>query len=167
MTFIKANYLLPVLLVLPVCVQSGPPVVEAADGNVSQRLQRLERLVDNQGLLDLYSQIQRLQDQVQKMGGQLEVQRHKLEQLEQQQQALLESSREPTTVSDGTFTDGGFATGISEGAIDGLDADTAGTQTNGSSVATLPDSADPGSAAVNRQIDNARVDEVITPPGGQ
>lgn len=167
MTFIKAKYLLPALLVLPVCVQAGPPVVEAADGNVNQRLQRLERLMDNQGLLDLYSQIQQLQDQVQKLSGQLEVQRHKLDLLEQSQQALLESSREPATVTDSTFADGRFDTGISEGTVDGLDVDTAGMQTNGSSVATLPDSADPDTAAVNRQIDNARVDEVITSLGGQ
>ena len=55
---------------------------------VAQRLDRLERLLNSRGLLDMLQQIQQLQDEVRQLQGQIEVQDHKLEQLSERQRNL-------------------------------------------------------------------------------
>jgi tol-pal system protein YbgF len=55
---------------------------------MAQRLDRLERLLNSRGLLDMLQQIQQLQDEVRQLRGQIEVQDHKLEQLSQRQRNL-------------------------------------------------------------------------------
>lgn len=70
------------VLALPLAVQAAkPPTTE-------QRLMRLERILQNQSLSDLVLQIQRLQQEVRQLRGDLEVQTHALEDLKRRQREL-------------------------------------------------------------------------------
>ncbi len=69
---------------LLVCV-----AVEARlDAELEARVARLERMLESGGLLDLVTRLDRLQEQVQRLQGQLDVQGHTLEQLRERQQHL-------------------------------------------------------------------------------
>ncbi len=74
------------------------PVIEASSGasaasaptagGLEQRLQRLERLLENQTLIDLMTRIDSLQNEVQQMLGQMEEQTYNMEQLKKRQRDL-------------------------------------------------------------------------------
>jgi tol-pal system protein YbgF len=64
------------------------PVKDAVPAGVNERLERLERLLESRGLLDLLDQIQSLEREVQRLRGELETQGHALEQLRQRQRDL-------------------------------------------------------------------------------
>jgi len=73
----------------PVIEASGEPAVSAPTaGSLEQRLQRLERLLENQTLMDLMNRIDGLQNEVQQMLGQTEEQAYNMEQLKKQQRDL-------------------------------------------------------------------------------
>ena len=57
----------------------------ADDEAIMQRLNKLERALDNQGLLDLFRQLESLQAEVQTLRGQLEEQQYTIERLRQSQ----------------------------------------------------------------------------------
>jgi tol-pal system protein YbgF len=91
-----------VILTAP-CFVSGAmartpaPVVEASSGagvastpgnTVEKRLQRLERLLENQTLMDLVTRMDGLQNEVQQMLGQTEEQAYNMEQLKKRQRDL-------------------------------------------------------------------------------
>ncbi len=63
--------------------QGGP-----APASVEARLQRIERLLGSQGLVDMLTRLDQLQQDVQTLRGQLEVQGHRLEQLQKRQRDL-------------------------------------------------------------------------------
>jgi tol-pal system protein YbgF len=71
------------LLMLPAIVVADTPAP-----NVNQRLERLERMVQNQNVSDLLLQVQRLQREVQQLRGEQELQNHALEALKRQQREL-------------------------------------------------------------------------------
>lgn len=60
----------------------------AGQGTLEQRVSRLERIVNNQGLVNMLGQIQQLQSEVGKLKGQLDVQNHTIDQLKQRQRDL-------------------------------------------------------------------------------
>ena len=64
------------------------PVTEPSSAQVVQRLDNIERLLQNQGLLDMLQQIQRLQQEVTELRGQLEVNNHELKNLKERQRKL-------------------------------------------------------------------------------
>lgn len=73
------------------------PVIEAsgevsasvpAANSLEKRLQRLERQLENQTLIDLMTRIDSLQNEVQEMLGQMEEQTHSMEQLKKRQRDL-------------------------------------------------------------------------------
>lgn len=67
------------------------PVVDATGGNnaaLEARLVRIERLLDNQTLVDLATRLESLQREVQEMLGQLEEQTHMLEGLKKRQRDI-------------------------------------------------------------------------------
>ncbi|MCF6255248.1 MAG: tol-pal system protein YbgF [Gammaproteobacteria bacterium] len=73
----------------PVIEASGEPVASAPTaGSLEQRLQRLERLLENQTLIDLMTRIDSLQNEVQQMLGQMEEQTYSMEQLQKRQRDL-------------------------------------------------------------------------------
>ncbi len=78
----KTSLIAGLLLVLPLTAMAAkPPTTE-------QRLQRLERILQNQSLSDLVLQIQRLQREVRELRGRLEEQNHGLNDLKRRQREL-------------------------------------------------------------------------------
>ena len=59
--------------------------VQADEEAILQRLNKLERALDNQGLLDLFQQLESLQAEVQSLRGQLEEQQYTIERLRKSQ----------------------------------------------------------------------------------
>ncbi|MEJ2508341.1 MAG: tol-pal system protein YbgF [Gammaproteobacteria bacterium] len=60
----------------------------AGDASLEQRVARLERKLDSQGLVDMLSRIEQLQSDVQRLRGELEVQSHTIDELKQRQRDL-------------------------------------------------------------------------------
>jgi tol-pal system protein YbgF len=56
--------------------------------SVEQRLQRIERLVDSSGMVQLLESVKALQQEVRELRGELEVQNHSLNQIKQRQREL-------------------------------------------------------------------------------
>lgn len=129
------------LLLTAVCV-ALPGGVAAANNaptseEVLQRLDRIERSLNNQSLLDMYTQLQSLQSQVRELRGQLETQQHRLSELIEQQKKLytdtdtrlqaLESQTAGNTANssdndlaaDDPATNGSDATGSTGNVADG------------------------------------------------
>lgn len=62
------------------------PIVSFADqAELQQRVDRLERIIQGQGLASLIAQVDRLQSEVQRLNGQNEELRHELEQMQSRQ----------------------------------------------------------------------------------
>ena len=64
------------------------PVTEPAITNLEQRVANLERLLQNQGLLDMLQQLQALQAEISSLRGQIEINSHELEQLKERQRGM-------------------------------------------------------------------------------
>ena len=64
------------------------PVTEPSSAKLEQRIENLERLVQKQGLLDMLQQLQELKTEINTLHGQLEVNTHELEQLQERQRSL-------------------------------------------------------------------------------
>jgi tol-pal system protein YbgF len=99
--------LLALWLVLPGVVAGQDDVPRA--GSVESRLARVERLLDNRGLLDLLGEVEKLNREIRRLRGEMEVQRHgvdrqgaRQERLYKDMEARLEAiergtARSPTT----------------------------------------------------------------------
>lgn len=143
------HLLLIVIAFVPgaVATENNAPVVELSDQDIQQRLQRLERMIDNQSLLDLYNQVQRLQEQVRQLQGENETQRHMLDEMTKRQKELyadIDRRLQEVTGGDSDSGDDDFAVDdplMVEGAVDDTDS--------GDEIATVPDSdtADDAAAA--------------------
>ena len=84
-------------LLLIAAAQAQAPVETAgenqsrpAKGSVEQRLNRVERLVENRSLLELAQNVSALREEVRLLRGQLDQQQHQLSQLQQKQQDIYE-----------------------------------------------------------------------------
>ena len=64
------------------------PVTEPATQTLEQRVDKLERLMQSQGLLDMLQQLQELKTEINNLRGQIEVNSHVLDQLQAQQRTL-------------------------------------------------------------------------------
>lgn len=64
------------------------PVTEPTAENILKRLDKLERLLESQGLLDMLQQLDALQSELNRIRGNMEVQNHTLEQLKKRQQEI-------------------------------------------------------------------------------
>ncbi|MCG8325234.1 MAG: tol-pal system protein YbgF [Thiotrichales bacterium] len=66
------------------------PVTDAGNNTaIEQRLLRLERMLNSQGLLDLLQQVDALQTEIGRLRGEVEVQNHEIAQLKEQQRNLF------------------------------------------------------------------------------
>jgi len=74
---------------LAIAQEERAPVVEAGSGDVEARLTKVERLVQSRGLLDLVNQIEALQQEVQRLKGEIEQQQHLIEELSAKQRKGL------------------------------------------------------------------------------
>ncbi len=68
--------------------QYDAPVVEGNPRDVEARLERLERLLTNRGMLDVLNQVERLHQEVKRLRGEMEVQAHRLEKSEERDERL-------------------------------------------------------------------------------
>lgn len=75
-------------LLLAGLMAGGVSIAQARDGDLDQRVQRLEQLMQSRGLVEMLTQLEQLQREVQQLRGQVEVQGHTLEQLKQRQRDL-------------------------------------------------------------------------------
>ena len=105
--------LLAVCLVLPGVVAGQDD--EPRAGSVEGRLARVERLLDNRGLLDLLGEVEKLNREIRQLRGEIEVQRHGTDRLSARQEqqykdmeARLEALERGTTARTPT-TDGAQA----------------------------------------------------------
>ena len=60
----------------------------AREGSLEYRVERIEALMQSQGLIDMLAQLQQLQREVRQLRGEVEVQGHRLEQLQQSQRDM-------------------------------------------------------------------------------
>ena len=117
------------------------PVIEASgelsaakSSDLEKRLTRLERLLENQTLVDLVTRMDSLQGEVQQVFGQMEEQTHSLEQLKKRQRDLyLDIDRRLRQAEEGRAS---MSTAPGGGSVFG---------------GAVPDGAVLGSAAANRQ----------------
>lgn len=72
-------------MLLPAGVLSAQ---EKTDGSVEQRLERLERIIDSQGLADILMRLNALEEEVRQLRGENEEQRHAIEELKKRQREL-------------------------------------------------------------------------------
>lgn len=77
----------PFTLILAAALAAAP-AVQARDGDLDQRVQRLEQLMQSRGLMEMLTRLEQLQREVQELRGQVEVQGHTLEQLKKRQRDL-------------------------------------------------------------------------------
>jgi len=77
----------PIAALLIVSAVFSVPL-QAADAPLEQRVQRLEKLVEGQGLVDMYLRLETLQQEVQQLRGEVEVQTNTIEGLKQRQRDL-------------------------------------------------------------------------------
>ena len=75
-------------LMLAAALLAGAPLAQARDGNLEQRVDRLEQLMQSRGLVEMLTRLEQLQQEVQRLRGEVEVQGHTLEQLKQRQRDL-------------------------------------------------------------------------------
>lgn len=68
------------------CMIAAP--LQAQDADIVQRLDRIERLLQSQGLLDMLQQIENLQAELSSLQGDIEMQNHSLEQMKKRQRDL-------------------------------------------------------------------------------
>lgn len=76
------------LLLLGLLTVSFPLWAEQAKMSTAQRLDRLERMLRNQSMADLVYQMQQLQQEVQRLNGELELQKHALDAMSRRQRDL-------------------------------------------------------------------------------
>lgn len=75
-------------LALAMPVQAAAPVAEKDSSGLGTRVERLERLMQNQGLVDLLQQVQALQQEVNRLRGEVDVQAHTIGQMKERERAL-------------------------------------------------------------------------------
>ena len=78
-------------LAIPVTIMAADkraPVSEPISADITARVDKLERLLQNQGLLDMLQQLERLQSEINQMRGEAELQNHALEDMKKRQRDL-------------------------------------------------------------------------------
>lgn len=75
-------------LVLAWPAQAAAPVAEKDSTGMAARLERLERLMQNEGLVDLLRQVQDLQQEVNRLRGEVDVQANTIAQMRERERAL-------------------------------------------------------------------------------
>ena len=100
-----------------------------AQSSVEERLQRLERVLSSDTLIELLQQVERLQQEVQELRGELELQSYELSTLKKSQTDLYldldERMKQAEERAQATETDEVSAEGTSEGGTETVNADPA------------------------------------------
>ena len=83
-----ARIALGLFLAAVTAAQAAAPVTEGDAAALAARIDRLERLLESRGLLDMLTQIEALQAQVSQLRGELEMQNHALNEIRARQRDL-------------------------------------------------------------------------------
>ena len=171
-----------VLTLLCLCFIVHPTF--SADAEIIQRLERIERLLQSQGLLDMLQQIEALQQEVNTLHGDIEFQNHTLEQVKKRQRDLytdidqrLQRIERSGSVSGEEANDTILLENISDGTpplqtIEPIDApvgvSTASTQTESALsveiIETSSDSSPETQVSVEEQLVNNTMETVSEVP---
>src|SRR5690606_27304482 len=73
------------LLLFAAAARAQAPVTDGDPASLAGRMDRLERLLESRGLLDMLQQLEALQQQVSRLRGDMEMQMHALEQIRARQ----------------------------------------------------------------------------------
>lgn len=84
----RAYGLLLAALVLALPARAAAPVTEKDSSGLAGRVERLERQLQNQGLVDLLQQVKALQQEVNRLRGELDVQNNTIAQMRERERAL-------------------------------------------------------------------------------
>ncbi|MCU7905702.1 MAG: tol-pal system protein YbgF [Candidatus Thiodiazotropha sp. (ex Epidulcina cf. delphinae)] len=79
---------LPLCTMLFFCGVATVSAAESGKQTLEQRLQRLERILQNQSLADLVMQLQQLRQEVQQLRGEMELQKHTMDAMSRRQRDL-------------------------------------------------------------------------------
>jgi tol-pal system protein YbgF len=82
-----ARHLIRIGVLLTVAVYATAASA-AREGSLEYRVERIETLMQSQGLIDMLTQLQQLQREVQQLRGDVEMQGHQLQEMQQQQRDL-------------------------------------------------------------------------------
>ena len=94
---------------------AAAPVTEKDSTGLAERMDRVERLLQSQGLVDLMRQLQAQQQEISRLRGEMEVQSHALEQMRERERALhADMDRRLQALESG-----GTAAGADGGVADG------------------------------------------------
>ncbi|MBT7951909.1 MAG: tol-pal system protein YbgF [Gammaproteobacteria bacterium] len=127
---------------------------QSADVDVMQRLERLERLLQSQGLLDMLQQIEAAQQELSSLQGEIEFQNHTLEQLKKRQRDLYTDIDQRLQ----TLERGGVAENVQTADIIMID----NFDDNSPPLQTLePIGSDISATTITQQSDNSLMVEVI------
>jgi tol-pal system protein YbgF len=102
--------------VLVCALAAAAPALALADSDLENRVARLERILSNQTISDLVLQIQRLQDEVQRLRGRVDVQQHDIEMLQARLTGLGDASGDAPSGASAAGADAGAAGGSAGGA---------------------------------------------------
>lgn len=84
----RISGLLLATLALALPAQAAAPVAEKDSSGLAGRVERLERQLQNQGLVDLLQQVKALQQEVNRLRGELDVQNNTIDQMRERERAL-------------------------------------------------------------------------------
>lgn len=102
-------------LMLALPAQAAAPVAEKDSSGLGARVERLERLMQNQGLVDLLQQVQALQQEVNQLRGALDVQANTIAQMKERERALhADMDRRLQVLESGGAAAAGDAAGIDD-----------------------------------------------------
>lgn len=105
----RVRGVLVLMLALPGQAIGEPyaPIVDGAGGGIEARLERIERVMNNQGMLDLLDQVERLNAEIKRLRGEIELQAHSLDRLEERQRKWYdEFHRRVQAIEGGTAAEG-------------------------------------------------------------
>ncbi len=111
-----------ILLIVTQSYFAAPRAEEIVDPNaaIQARLENIEQLLANQGLLEMLQQLEALQGEINRLRGEIEVQNHMLEQMKKRQRDLytdvdrrMQQLESPLSLMDPTATSGPAGAGTS------------------------------------------------------
>jgi tol-pal system protein YbgF len=141
-------------LLLALQAQAAAPVTEKDSTGIAARLERLEGMMQNEGLIDLLRQVQSLQQEVNRLRGEVDVQAHAIEQMRERERALhADMDRRLHTLETGGAAPAADAT-----------ADAAGTIGAEPPLETLSGVAPDADATAGTEADSALTVETVTAP---
>jgi tol-pal system protein YbgF len=140
------------------------PAVSAAEDNIllEKRIERVERIIQGQGLMNLISRVDQLQAEIQRLNGENEALRHELEQTQKRQrdmyidldERMQQQAQQPTVVAPSNAPAVSTATPSLSGQAES--AESASTAVESSANTSTPAVVETGEAAYQAALQTLR-----------